>query len=366
MKNRKLTRIIAITLTATVAATSVMPCGTVLGAQNDPVTEEAAQTTESVQESEVSESEISEAETSENETESQTGTEAGTEKEINTEINTETGTETEIGMETENDAEIETEIETEQIELESSDFPQIGSKVTKKTVDCETKETKSTDWELVWSDEFNEDSLDLTKWDYQSGDGSDYGVAGWGNAEKEYYTKGENISFEDGHLVITARKENRGSSTYTSAKLWTKGNDYYNGTAKEPLYAKKYGRIEAKMSLPEGTGYWPAFWMMPLDDAYGGWASSGEIDIMEARGRVTGSVDGTIHFGNSWPNNKSRGGHYDTTIDPSFNFTQEHEYALEWTPGKISWFVDDQCYKTITNWYSIGSKLSAKGRQRLR
>ena len=133
MKNRKLTRIIAITLTATVVATSVMPCGTVLGAQNDPVTEEAAQTTESVQESEVSESEISEAETSENETESQTGTEAGTEKEINTEINTETGTETEteIGMETENDAEIETEIETEQIELESSDFPQIGSKVTK-------------------------------------------------------------------------------------------------------------------------------------------------------------------------------------------------------------------------------------------
>lgn len=166
--------------------------------------------------------------------------------------------------------------------------------------------------------------------------------------------------------MITARKENRGSSTYTSAKLWTKGNDYYNGTAKEPLYAKKYGRIEAKMSLPEGTGYWPAFWMMPLDDAYGGWASSGEIDIMEARGRVTESVDGTIHFGNSWPNNKSRGGHYDTTIDPSFNFMQEHEYALEWTPGKISWFVDDQCYKTITNWYSIGSKLSAKGRQRLR
>lgn len=341
MKNRKLTRIIAITLTATVAATSVMPCGTVLGAQNDPVTEEAAETTESVQESEVSESEISEVE-----------------------IQTETENETETEDDTE--AEVETELETEQIELESTDIPQIGSKVTKNTVDCETKEKKSTDWELVWSDEFNEEALDLTKWDYQSGNGSDYGVAGWGNAEKEYYTKGENISFEDGHLVITARKENRGSSTYTSAKLWTKGNDYYNGTAKEPLYAKKYGRIEVKMSLPEGTGYWPAFWMMPLDDAYGGWAFSGEIDIMEARGRVTGSVDGTIHFDNSWPNNKSRGGHYDTTIDPSFNFMQEHEYALEWTPGKISWFVDVQCYKTITNWYSIGSKLSAKGRQRLR
>ena len=74
MKNRKLTRIIAITLTATVAATSVMPCGTVLGAQNDPVTEEAAETTESVQESEVSESEISEAEI-QTETENETETE---------------------------------------------------------------------------------------------------------------------------------------------------------------------------------------------------------------------------------------------------------------------------------------------------
>lgn len=152
MKNRKLTRIIAITLTATVAATSVMPCGTVLGAQNDPVTEEAAETTESVQESEVSESEISEDE-----------------------IQTETENETETEDDTE--AEVETELETEQIELESTDIPQIGSKVTKNTVDCETKEKKSTDWELVWSDEFNEDALDLTKWDYQSGDGSDYGVA---------------------------------------------------------------------------------------------------------------------------------------------------------------------------------------------
>ena len=138
MKNRKLTRIIAITLTATVAATSVMPCGTVLGAQNDPVTEEAAETTESVQESEVSESEISEAE-----------------------IQTETENETETEDDTE--AEVETELETEQIELESTDIPQIGSKVTKNTVDCETKEKKSTDWELVWSDEFNEEALDLTK-----------------------------------------------------------------------------------------------------------------------------------------------------------------------------------------------------------
>ena len=144
---------IAVAVTTTVLVTSVTSQETVLGAQNDPVTEETAETTESVQASEVSESEISEDE-----------------------IQTETENETETEDDTE--AEVETELETEQIELESTDIPQIGSKVTNNTVDCETKEKKSTDWELVWSDEFNEDALDLTKWDYQSGDGSDYGVAG--------------------------------------------------------------------------------------------------------------------------------------------------------------------------------------------
>lgn len=110
------------------------------------------------------------------------------------------------------------------------------------------------------------------------------------------------------------------------------------------------------MSLPAGTGYWPAFWMMPLDDKYGGWASSGEIDIMEARGRVTNSVDGTIHFGNASPNNKSRGGQYDanktSTEAQNFDFTEEHVYAIEWLPGVMKWYVDDQCYYTATDWYS--------------
>ncbi len=250
----------------------------------------------------------------------------------------------------------------------AENVPQVNEVVKKHTINVEPNNPESentagkdTYWKLVWSDEFNTGKLDTTKWDYQVGDGSAYGLSGWGNAEKQYYTDGDengsnNISFDDEHLIITAKKENYQGSTYTSGKLWTKGDPYNSGQADEPLFSKKYGRIEAKMSLPSGTGYWPAFWMMPLDDAYGGWASSGEIDIMEARGRVTNSVDGTIHFGNTWPNNKSRGGQYDVNktseAAQNFDFTEEHEYALEWLPGVMKWYVDDECFYTTTNWFA--------------
>lgn len=198
-------------------------------------------------------------------------------------------------------------------------------------------------WNLVWSDEFNGDKLDTTKWDYQLGDGSLYGVAGWGNGEEQYYTK-KNHKFDDGQLVIEARRDSVGSSNYTSTKIRTLGK-----------FSKAFGKIEAAMTLPEGQGLWPAFWMLPEDEGkgeYGIWASCGEIDIMEARGRVTNMVDGTIHFGKPFPNNKSTGGHY--TFPEGQDITGKHVYGVEWEPGEIRWYVDGNLYYTANNWYSQG------------
>lgn len=58
-----------------------------------------------------------------------------------------------------------------------------------------------------------------------------------------------------------------------SARITTKGH-----------YSIKYGRVEIKAKIPRGDWLWPALWMLPVDDAYGTWPRSGEIDIMEARG----------------------------------------------------------------------------------
>ncbi|MGF7143000.1 beta-glucanase (GH16 family) [Anaerotaenia torta] len=208
-------------------------------------------------------------------------------------------------------------------------------------------------WELVWQDEFNSGTLDTSKWGYQVGDGSAYGISGWGNNEKQYYTDdGNNVGFEDGKLVITAKKNTDssqyGGAAYTSGRIWTKGK--LNASEDNPaLFAKKYGRFEAKITMPAGTGYWPAFWMMPAYDKYGVWALSGEIDIMEARGRLINEVGGTLHYGGTWPNNKHEGGTYNNA---AFSITDEHIYALEWLPGRMRWYVDDILYYETSDWYS--------------
>ena len=194
------------------------------------------------------------------------------------------------------------------------------------------------EWKLVWSDEFNGTEVDETKWAFQIGTQAEGGPANWGNEELQYYTE-ENARVEDGKLIITAKEEEKENTSYTSARLWT-----------EPTFATTFGRIEAKIALPEGQGLWPAFWMLPKDSPYGGWASGGEIDIMEARGREPNKVDGTIHFGEAWPNNTRSGGHY--TFPEGEDFTTEHVYAVEWEPGEIRWYVDGNLYHTENNWFS--------------
>nr|WP_283094452.1 carbohydrate binding domain-containing protein [Paenibacillus sp. ATY16] len=205
-------------------------------------------------------------------------------------------------------------------------------------------------WSLVWSDEFNGDAVtpdtngvDLTKWGYQEGNGSEYGVADWGNNEQQYYRK-QNIAVDPatGNLVITAKKETFNGKPYTSGRLWTSNT-----------FTKAYGKFEARMKLPEGTGIWPAFWMMPADSEYGGWAASGELDIMEARGRLPHEVGGTIHYGKNAPNNKATGAAY--TFPEGESISGYHTYSVEWEPGEIRWYVDGNLYQTVNNWNSWGA-----------
>ncbi len=225
-------------------------------------------------------------------------------------------------------------------------------------------------WTITWSDEFNDGELDDSKWTSMVGTGAEYSDDGWGNSELEYYTDGDNIDFvtEDGVdcLEITAKKttdddKNKYSTSkqYTSARLWTM-SDETRGGKKNTKFAKTYGRIESRIKISGAKdGLWPAFWMMPSDDVYGTWAASGELDIMEARGRQPNIVDGTLHFGSQWPNNKSIGDSYDEELgfyDDSFTIEEWHTYAVEWLPGEIRWYVDDVCYYTENRWYATSGK----------
>lgn len=189
---------------------------------------------------------------------------------------------------------------------------------------------------LVWKDEFSGSSLDPSKWDIQLGTGSDYGLVGWGNNESQYYTgRPDNLYLENGYLVIEAKKESYQGMPYTSARIRTKG-----------LASWTYGKFEMRAMLPKSQGLWPAFWMLPEDNAYGSWPASGEIDIMELVGHTPHIVYGTAHFGNNF---QDKGYITGQTERGSGDFSDTfHTYQVEWLPDTIRWSLDGAQYHEIT------------------
>lgn len=123
-----------------------------------------------------------------------------------------------------------------------------------------------------------------------------------------------------------------------------------------PRYIRVFLQVTAMIS-----GIWSAFWMLPYDSEYGTWATSGELDIMEARGRMPNTVCGTIHYGDVWPNNSHDG--KDFFFEEGDSFANYHIYSVEWDPTEIRWMVDGEVYGAISNWYSAaGGKDANKNR----
>jgi beta-glucanase (GH16 family) len=215
------------------------------------------------------------------------------------------------------------------------------------------------EWKLVWSDEFDGKELDRTKWGFDTGNGfwandGKVWISGWGNDELQYYTtRPENAMVKDGMLHIRARKEAYERCAYTSARLKTRKREG------APLFTKTYGRFEFRAKLPTGQGLWPALWMLPVEEKYGGWAASGEIDVMEAKGQEAGKVLGTLHFGSRWPANTLVSKEY--VLPDKGSIAQFHVYAVEWEPGEIRWYVDDHLYSVQTFWWSSNKVDGGKG-----
>lgn len=193
-------------------------------------------------------------------------------------------------------------------------------------------------WALAWSDEFNGPNgspPDPAKWTF------DVGGSGWGNGEIEYYTKRpQNAFVENGHLVICAIREDFTGPDgvtrhYTSARLKTQG-----------IFAQAYGRFEARIKIPYGQGIWPAFWLLGNDLGKVPWPGSGEIDVMENIGREPGLIHGSMH-GPGYSGNEGLTAAYALPGEPPF-YEDYHIYAIEWEPGRVSFFVDSTKYATFT------------------
>ena len=219
---------------------------------------------------------------------------------------------------------------------ESSDSKNSLSSSTRHSgSDPESSSTKATEpsKEYFWNDEFDGESIDTSKWNFEIGTGA----SGWGNNEWEYYTnRKENAYIKDGVLHIRAQKEDYKGSKYTSARMLTKGK-----------FAFKYGTVEARIALPVGKGIWPAFWMLGDNFDKVGWPACGEIDIIEAV-----NSENIVYGTNHWAN----GSEYATYGNNTGNYrdqkhemdiTQFHTYKFTWDEKYIRMFVDDFMYHEI-------------------
>jgi len=183
-------------------------------------------------------------------------------------------------------------------------------------------------FQLVWSDEFDGPGIDMSNWTFETG------ATGWGNNELQYYTNGDNAEIVDGKLVITARKVNdlKTVGSYTSTRMNTRNKHSFT-----------YGRMEIRARLPEGTGIWPAIWMLGNNIGSVGWPRCGEIDIMEYVGYNPNTVHSTIHTESGhWGNGSG------TSIPLATCEEEFHNYGMIWTERYIQFYIDDPSNVTYT------------------
>jgi len=198
-------------------------------------------------------------------------------------------------------------------------------------------------WKLVWADEFDHDGLpDPAKWTYEKGFVR--------NHEPQYYMAGrlENARVEKGHLILEARKEHLPNPDYKPGATGKAAGhpeflEYTSASIiTQNLFNFQYGRVEFRAKLPTGQGTWPAIWTLGQNHREAGWPGCGEIDILEWWGHNPKMMTSTLH--------DSVAGHYKNDHgelplpEPRDGF---HNYAFEWYPDHMDFFVDDKTYHHV-------------------
>lgn len=188
---------------------------------------------------------------------------------------------------------------------------------------------------VAFAEEFNAAALDRNVWTPE-------GPAFWVNNERQVYLDTpetieirQGVDGADGGVLVLRPIFDPGRDTrqdrnanFVSGRIDTRGN-----------YDFTYGRAEARIKMPAGTGLWPAFWLLGNDQ----WPATGEIDIMEYVGE-TGWTSAALH---------GPGYSGDTPFVQRYNFpsgvdvTDWHIYSVEWSENQITFEVDGVAYYQV-------------------
>lgn len=186
---------------------------------------------------------------------------------------------------------------------------------------------------LVWHDEFDDSTLDTSKWRYATHNS--------GGSEQQAYTmnRTENVRLENSNLILEAKKDG-----YVSGYTWSSGRIDTSGLA-----GFKYGRLEAKLKYDVVSGAFPAFWTIgtcayyPTGENIHGvkkslgtqWAQNGEIDMFEGRG-----TNSEISQGGFYNQDDGKGNLNMVFGTKNIDASQYHVYAVEWTETTIIAYID--------------------------
>jgi beta-glucanase (GH16 family) len=188
-------------------------------------------------------------------------------------------------------------------------------------------------WNLLFDDEFNGTSLDLTKW-IMCNPSFQRSCVPYNNEQELYNTtlpSNPNVYVSGGYLNLVTTKQN---GQIYSGMVSTGPNVFgYN----QPGYTGfqfTYGYYEARVKLPKGDGFWPSMWMLPNQNIYGPWPGSGEYDMFEVAGNNPSTVYMTEHDG---VNGGSGDGATDQVSDTSANY---HVFGFDWEPDHLAWYID--------------------------
>ena len=193
------------------------------------------------------------------------------------------------------------------------------------------------EYKLLWSENFQEQStLNPKIWKPENGDGTEYRNKGWGNQERQYYLASQvTLNTTDGLTINATRNGAEKYSCYYGKNCEWISSKYVS----KGLVGFKYGRVEARIKGPVGSGSWGAFWMLGANIDERPWPGCGEIDITELLGREPNTVYGTPHGPASGQSNT-------TTIDSGIA-SDFHNYAIDWLPDQITWYLDGKAYGSL-------------------
>ena len=248
-------------------------------------------------------------------------------------------------------------------ELAAGGFPQIVFGATSKV----PEEAKRRDgWELAWSDEFEGDGLDPTKWTPRanaSAPGLEYA-----GGQQQWYSP-EECKVVGGALILRTRRrpgdfflvpgaKRSSASEYPFVSCWVDTERHFTQT---------YGRVEIRAKLPDHAcpGVWPQHWMLPHPETSvpkrACWPLGGEIDIMAsyARGRGgpgarAGTVESGYHFapkGECGVDGSARQT-FPSEMGAKMDFHSDfHVFAVEWDKASLTYFVDGVPTMELTSFH---------------